>query len=130
MDALLTAFWVGANFHTLLWVKGVVVVVFKQKNLFLAKNIATRGLFFCCFLVLFACAAAPIQEMSDARQAVQAAKTSGVDAQQSKLLELAEDHLKSAELKLQRRWYDSAREDAILARDAALKSQQETVDVR
>ncbi|MCF6218414.1 MAG: DUF4398 domain-containing protein [Gammaproteobacteria bacterium] len=105
-------------------------MIFKRKSLFLAKNIATYGLVFCCFFALFACAAAPIQEMSDARQAVQAAKTSGVDVQQSKLLELAEDHLKSAELKLQRRWYNSAREDAILARDAALKSQQEIVDVR
>ncbi len=106
------------------------MVIFKRENLFLAKNIATRGLVFCCFLVLFACAAAPIQEMSDARQAVQAAKASGVDVQQNKLLELAEDHLKSAELKLQRRWYNSAREDAILARDAALKSQQEIVNER
>ncbi len=76
-------------------------------------------------LLLSACSAAPIQEMSDARQAVQAAKSAGLEPQQSKLLELAEDHLKSAELKLKRRWYDSAREDALLAKDAAVRARIE-----
>ena len=71
---------------------------------------------------LVGCSAAPIQEMSDARQAVQAAKTAGIDANASQLLKLAEDHLKSAELKLKRHWYQSAREDALLARDAAVKA--------
>ena len=71
---------------------------------------------------LAGCAAVPIQEMSDARQAVQAAKSAGVEASDNQLLKLAEDHLKSAELKLKRRWYQSAKEDALLARDAAVKA--------
>lgn len=78
-----------------------------------------------CIVMLTACSTAPIQEMSDARQAVQAAKSAGVAAGDSQLLELAEDRLKSAELKLKRRWYDSAREDALVARDAAVKARLE-----
>ena len=53
---------------------------------------------------------------------MQAAKVSGVDVSDNQLLKLAEDHLKSAELKLKRRWYQSAKEDALLARDAAVKA--------
>ncbi|VAW89147.1 hypothetical protein MNBD_GAMMA18-321 [hydrothermal vent metagenome] len=110
--------------------KGKGASVFMRNEFFRAKNIVARGLIIlCCLIGLLACSVAPIQEMSDARQAVQAAKSSGVVAQQSKLLELAENHLKSAELKLQRRWYDSAREDAILARDAAVKARQEVDDL-
>jgi len=77
-------------------------------------------------LVIVGCTAAPIQEMSDARQALQAAKVAGVDAADSQLLKLAEDRLKSAELKLKRHWYQSAREDALLARDAAVKARMDS----
>ncbi len=78
------------------------------------------------FLLLLGCAAPPVQEMSDARQALHAAKAEGV-AVDNRLLVVAEHHLKSAELKLQRRWYESARRDAVLARDAALKARELTL---
>jgi len=89
------------------------------------KCFVLRALVLLCLMMLAACSVAPVQEMSDARQAVQAAKTAGVAVDNSALLELAEDRLKSAELKLKRRWYDSAREDALVARDAAVKARLE-----
>lgn len=96
----------------------------RGKGLTLGTTIS-RLTFVALFSVLVACSSAPIQEMSDARQAVQAAKKSGINADNSQLLKLAEDRLKSAELKLKRHWYQSAREDAVLARDVAVKARTE-----
>jgi len=94
-------------------------------NLLHRKCFVLRAIVLLCLMMLAACSTAPVQEMSDARQAVQAAKTAGVEADNNALLGLAEDRLKSAELKLKRRWYDSAREDALVARDAAVKARLE-----
>ena len=83
-------------------------------------------LFASLFLGLFltACAGIPVQEMSDARQAIQAAKkTSSTPDSESHLVK-AETLLKEAEVALENGEYRKARDTATEARDAAIKAQQ------
>ena len=73
---------------------------------------------------LTACASAPVQEMSDARQAIQAAKSVGVDENsQSNLLE-AKKLLKKAEQALHTGEYKQARVNALAAKEEAIQAQQ------
>jgi len=78
-------------------------------------------LLFAMLLVLAGCVVAPIQEMSNARQAIKAGKEAGVD---NVRLEEAERHLESAEAHMQQRKYRLAREEALLARDRAIKARE------
>ncbi|MGB5210932.1 MAG: DUF4398 domain-containing protein [Gammaproteobacteria bacterium] len=73
----------------------------------------------CATLVLTACAGPPVQEMSDARQAIQAATDAGAENKAPMVLQQARDYLTAAELKLQKRAYNGARVDAKLAREKA-----------
>lgn len=70
-------------------------------------------------LLLAACAGPPVQEMSDARQAIQAAAEAGADQHAPVPLRQARTYLESAESKLQKRAYNGARKDARLARQKA-----------
>lgn len=72
---------------------------------------------------LLGCAAAPIQEMSDARQAVRAAQEADAARHAPRYLLQAEGHLQNAEQALTdgARGYKPAREEAIAAKDAAMK---------
>lgn len=70
-------------------------------------------------LVLAACAGPPVQEMSDARQAIQAAEAAGADQYAPVVLQQAVEYLDSAEQKLEKRAYNGARTDARLARQKA-----------
>lgn len=72
---------------------------------------------------LIGCAAAPIQEMSDARQAVRAAQEADAARHAPRYLDQAESHLQNAELSLTdgARGYKPAREEAVAAKDAAIK---------
>lgn len=72
---------------------------------------------------LIGCAAAPIQEMSDARQAVRAAQEADAARHAPRYLEQAETHLQNAEHALTdgARGYKPAREEAVAAKDAAMK---------
>jgi len=75
-------------------------------------------------MVLISCAAAPVQEMSDARQAIQAAKESSpAPGAQANLLK-AETLLKEAEAALESGEYKKARLTATEARNEAIKAQQ------
>lgn len=74
-------------------------------------------------VLLAACAAAPTQEMSDARQSVQAAHDAGADKFASQNLSNAEEYLKKAERELELRFFSRARHDAIVAKSEALKAQ-------
>lgn len=81
--------------------------------------------------VLTACASLPMQEMSDARQAVEAARESGAAQYASELYTEAQNLLKLAEKLQQQARYsasaqaaDQARERAIEARRASLEAQQ------
>ncbi|MGH8280133.1 MAG: DUF4398 domain-containing protein [Gammaproteobacteria bacterium] len=77
-------------------------------------------------LVLTACAGAPIQEMSNARQSVMAAQQSGAVTSAPRLMAQAQKYLAKAQAALDAGDYSSARKNAELAREAALKALQTT----
>lgn len=68
---------------------------------------------------LTACAGAPVQEMSNARQAIKAARDAGAEKIVPETLGEAQALLERAEANLQRRAYKDARRDAIAARGKA-----------
>jgi Domain of unknown function (DUF4398) len=71
-------------------------------------------------LGLAACAAgAPVQEMSNARQAIRAAREAGAAKAAPQTLSEAQALLDRAENSLQHREYRDARRDAVAARDKA-----------
>ena len=72
-------------------------------------------------LSLSACETAPpVQEMSDARQAIAVAKEAGAEELAAFHLKAAEDYLASAEEALNQRHYSEARRDAENAKMKAL----------
>ena len=73
---------------------------------------------------LVACAGAPVQEMSNARQAIKAARDANAELSASAPPSLAEAEalLNRAEVSLQRRAYKAARRDAIAARGKAAEA--------
>lgn len=75
--------------------------------------------------VLFsACASAPVQEMSDARQAIRAAQNAGAPQKASAQYESAQQLLTSAEQSLQKKMYRAAKRDAVAARTHAVEAMQ------
>ena len=81
-----------------------------------------RGIFVVAALALAACAGAPVQEMSNARQAIRAARDAGADKTAPQKLNEAEALLNRAEDSLERRAYREARRNAIAARDKAAEA--------
>ncbi len=80
-----------------------------------------RSLLLATLLVTAACQTAPpVQEMSDARQAIMAAKDAGAAEKAADDLEEAVQHLESAEAALNAKEYLRARRDAMLAKGKAL----------
>jgi hypothetical protein len=71
---------------------------------------------------LAACASAPVQEMSDARQAIHAAEEAGAESHAPEALSAAKRALQSAEQKLAREAYNGARNDAREARRRAAEA--------
>lgn len=76
----------------------------------------------CAALVLAACAGAPVQEMSDARQAVSVAEQTLAGKPASPDLVSARQYLQAAQAALDSGDYAVAREDARLARQLALRA--------
>ena len=76
-----------------------------------------------CVSLLFACTTAPVQEMSDARQAIQAAQSSVKEGKQHNLAK-AKQLLDRAEEALQVGEYNEARVNAVAAKEQALQAQQ------
>lgn len=74
-------------------------------------------------LFLTACAGMPVQEMSNARQAVDAARKAGAESSAPKELESAETLLQEAEKALEDGDYGKARASARAARDKAVSAQ-------
>jgi hypothetical protein len=70
------------------------------------------------------CAGAPVQEMSNARQAVKAAERAGAPAVAPVLMSEAKQTLKSAESHLRRGDYRTARDEAELARSKAVEARR------
>lgn len=75
-------------------------------------------------VLLAACAVAPTQEMSDARQSVRAAQEAGAGAYATQNLNNAQDYLEQAERELELRYFSRARHDAIVAKSEALKARE------
>jgi replication-associated recombination protein RarA len=82
----------------------------------MAKQIVSAVLVALC---VAACAGAPVQEMSNARQAIRAARDAGAAKTAPQTLNEAQTLLDRAEGNLQRREYRDARRDAVAARDKA-----------
>ncbi len=79
-----------------------------------------RGIIVAVLGLLFACGTGPpVQEMSEARQAIAAAKEAGAADRAAEDLRAAEAFLDSAQRSLSERAYVSARRDAMLAKEKA-----------
>ncbi len=76
--------------------------------------------------LLSACAGVPVQEMSDARQAVEAARQADARIYAPEELQAAENLLQRAEEALTEGYYRQAREDAEAAREQAVSAQSKS----
>ena len=76
-------------------------------------------------ILLSACASAPVQEMSDARQAVQAAMQSGAAAAAPTQMNAAQAALKMAERLVRDHQFNAARHYAQDARTKAIEAQKD-----
>jgi len=74
--------------------------------------------------LLLGCGSAPVQEMSEARQAIEAARVAGAEQHAPESYQKAATLLKSAEELLNERHYRRARENATLARDEAIQARE------
>ena len=79
-----------------------------------------RGALLAVLLTIVGCQTAPVQEMSDARQAIAVAKKAGAADHAAADLKAAEEFLTSAERSLVIRHYSQARDDALHAKSRAL----------
>ena len=80
-----------------------------------------KGILLSALLYLAACETAPpVQEMSDARQAIAVAREAGAEERAAFHLKAAEDYLESAQQALNERAYSEARRDAKQAKMKAL----------
>ncbi len=76
-------------------------------------------------LALAGCASmAPVQEMSDARQALQAAREANAAELAPDMLKSAEQHMERAAWQLEQGFYDQARVDAVTARQEAVRARE------
>ncbi len=75
-------------------------------------------------LALAACATAPVQEMSDARQAIRSAEAVGAAQRSPDALLAAQNLLREAQIRLEAGDYDDARRYALDARDKAIKARE------
>jgi hypothetical protein len=78
-------------------------------------------------LALTACATAPVQEMSDARQAIYSAEASGAVQRSSDTLLTAQRLLREAQERLEAGAYGEARRYALDARDAAIRAREQAM---
>ena len=71
----------------------------------------------------------PAQEMSDARQAIQAAEAAGADDRAPRALGLARALLEQAQVELAVKDYSAARRSAQASKDAAIQAREAADDV-
>ena len=79
-----------------------------------------HGAFAVLLLGIAGCESMPVQEMSDARQAIMAARDAGAAEHANDQLRAAEESLQSAEKYLNSRNYAVARREAVEAKSRAL----------
>lgn len=75
-------------------------------------------------VLVAACGSAPVQEMSEARQAIDAARGAGAERSAPESYRKAEALLKSAEDMLNQHHFRKARESAAQARDEAIRARE------
>ena len=92
------------------------------------RKFTTVGFLVAGLLLMVSCASAPVQEMSDARQAIQAAKEAGAKLASQPSLQKAEELLKEAEAALQNGEYKKAKRTAKEARNQAMQAQKTVLD--
>lgn len=78
----------------------------------------------CVLMMLSACGGAPVQEMSDARQAIRAAQAAGAGDKAPEALARAQHLIDEAQRRLQRHDYREAGRSAVEAREAAVQALQ------
>ena len=95
---------------------------YKKNNVHLSDfQTFLKGLALTVVLSMTACETAPpVQEMSDARQAIAVAREAGAEERAAVHLKAAEEYLESAEQKLNAHEYSLARRDAKQAKIKAL----------
>jgi len=81
-----------------------------------------RVLAVCVMMIASACAGAPVQEMSDARQAVRAAQAAGAEERAPAELAEARSLIAEAQEYLQRHEYGQAKDTAVEARRKAIRA--------
>jgi len=81
-----------------------------------------RVLAVCILAMLAACVGAPVQEMSDARQAVRAAQAAGAEERAPAELAEARRLIAEAQQSLQRHEYRDAQDTAVEARRQAIRA--------
>lgn len=104
-----------------------------MKNLLESRHSITGKRSFYLILLLclhVACTSAPIQEMSDARQSIQAARAVAPGNISQQNLQTAEDLLKKAEIALGEGDFSVAKKKARQARAIAMRAQQVAQDYR
>jgi hypothetical protein len=92
-----------------------------------STRLHTLSLLLCALLVgatLAGCAGAPLQEMSDARQAVRAAERAGAEKHAPEPLAEARRLVERARLSMQKGEYKEARDDAEKAREKAVEARR------
>ena len=75
-------------------------------------------------LLVVACGSAPVQEMSEARQALEAARVAGAEQHAAEGYARARALLRTAEDMLNGRHFRKARESAAMARDEAIQARE------
>lgn len=75
-------------------------------------------------MLMVACGSAPVQEMSEARQALEAARVAGAEELATESYQKALALLKTAEEMLNERHFRRARESAAMARDEAIQARE------
>jgi hypothetical protein len=80
--------------------------------------------------LLWGCGVAPVQEMSDARQAIHAAKEAGAGAYLPEKIHKAQELISKAEAELEAGRYAEARHNAILAREQAQQARIGVLETR
>lgn len=78
--------------------------------------------------LLAGCAVVPAQEMSDARQAIQAAEAAGADDHAPRALGLARALLEQAQIELSVKDYSAARRSARASKEAAIQAREAADD--
>ncbi len=87
-------------------------------------NLGKRAVWFLLLGVLSACAGVPIQEMSDARQAIYSARMALEQEPESQAIQEAETLLREAEQRLRAGEYSVARRMAAEAKMMAIRARQ------